>query len=1078
MFRRIDDVYRKCLLILVLCLTGVIPALAQVDYASVSGTVQDTKDARIADAKVRLVNTATGVESVTKTSTDGTFYLPPVLPGHYNLQIERAGFTTYELQEITLNVGDKKDLVARLQVGSPQETVTVDGSGLTPDTTDAAVSTVVDRQFVENMPLNGRSFQNLIALSPGSVMTPTSTDDEGQVSIAGQRAGSNYFTVDGVSANFAASNGIYQSQTANGGIPAFSVLGSTTSLVSVDALQEFRLASSTYAPEFGRQDGGQVALVTRSGTNSFHGTAFDYLRNDVFDASDWFANNAGLQKPRERQNDFGGVIGGPIRKDKTFFFFSYEGLRVVQPTISILDVPSLAARAAAPANIKAFVDSFALPNGPDTGTDLSQYATSAPDRSAVDATSIRIDHALNAKLTLFGRYNYSPSNSFLRTGAPPNDPSTVTQNITTGTAGATIIFSPTLTDDLRFNYSRAHARDYQVIDDFGGAVPIPESQQAASWQSLATGWVCFGTSAGRNTLLCNGALANNYNHQINITDTLELIRGTHAMKFGGDLRRLTPLQIPVETGAFYDWLAEPTFINGDTPDLKEVYQNPANIAMRFYNFSAFAQDTWKVSRHLTMTYGVRWDHNPPPVVTSGNPPYTISQITDLATATLLPPGSPLWHPEWKNFVPRVGLSYVLRPDSNRLTVLRAGVGQFYDLGTSTAGALTNTQGEFPYSLATVLCSFGTGPDCSNEMPYSSPKPAFTYTTPYPPMRAFDPHLKLPYALEWNVAVEQTLSPNQIIKVTYLGSAGRNLLRDDLISNPNPTLSGLFLTRNSSYSNYDALQVQFERRLSRGLQALISYSWSHSIDLNSADVTTGWYATTTIPTNLYNIKQDYGDSDFDVRHTFSAAVTYNAPGKNVQNPFARALLRDWSLDSINSARTASPFNVLYQPASPGAFVDDSGAAIQLRPDPVAGQPIYLADNSVPGGKRLNPAAFVIPSAIRQGFEGRNTVRGFPLVQVDIALRRQFSITERVRLQFRADAFNFINHPNFGNPLNNMGTCPLGGQCSPVFGWGVSQAMLNQSLGSAGPNSTSYATAFGALYQVGGPRSMQIAMKLQF
>jgi hypothetical protein len=572
-------------------------------------------------------------------------------------------------------------------------------------------------------------------------------------------------------------------------------------------------------------------------------------------------------------------------------------------------------------------------------------------------------------------------------------------------------------------------------------------------------------------------LADNLNRQINITDAVEVIRGAHAIKFGMDLRRLTPVQVPVATGAFYNWLAEEPFIDGATPDLKEVYQNPANLAMRFYNFSGFAQDTWKASRRLTLTYGVRWDHNPPPVVTSGNPPYTISEITDLANARLLPPGSPLWHADWKNFAPRVGVSYLLR-DSNRPTVLRAGFGQFYDLGTSSAGALTNTQGEFPYSLATVLCSFGSGADCTNQIPFNGPKPPFVYTKPYPQMRAFDPNLKLPYALEWNIAVEQALSPNQTFKVTYLGSAGRRLLRDNLISNPNPTLSGLFLTKNSSNSNYDALQLQFERRLSRGLQALISYSWSHSLDLNSTDVITGWYATTTIPTSLYNIRQDYGDSDFDVRHTFSAAVTYNIPAGNLQNSFARAVLRDWSFDSIDSARTGAPFNVLYQPATPGAYVDDSGSAIQLRPDPISGQPVYLSDPHSPGGKRLNPAAFTIPSVIRQGWEGRNTVRGFPLVQIDLALRRQFNLMEHLHLQFRADAFNVLNHPNFGNPLNNMGTCPLVGQCSPIYGWGVSQAMLNQSLGSAGPNSTSYATAFGALYQVGGPRSLQLALKLQF
>jgi hypothetical protein len=341
------------------------------------------------------------------------------------------------------------------------------------------------------------------------------------------------------------------------------------------------------------------------------------------------------------------------------------------------------------------------------------------------------------------------------------------------------------------------------------------------------------------------------------------------------------------------------------------------------------------------------------------------------------------------------------------------------------------------------------------------------------MRAFDPHLKLPSSLQWNVAVEQTLSPNQTFKVTYLGSAGRRLLRDDLISNPNPILSNLYLTRNSGYSNYHALQLQFQRRLSHGLQALVSYSWSHSVDTNSSDVTNvlGW--STLLPSTLYNPRQDYGNSDFDIRHSFSAALTYNIPTSRIQNSLLQSVLHKWSIDSISSARTGTPFNVLYKPASPGVFVNGFGAPIQFRPDQVSGQPVYIQDPNAPGGERLNAAAFTVPSVLQQGSEGRNNIRGFPLVQTDLALRRQFGITEHANLQFRAELFNILNHPNFGNPLNVIGTCAQGVQCKPVYGWGTSQAMLNQSLGTGG-----YGTAFSALYQVGGPRSLQLSMKLSF
>ena len=188
---------------------------------------------------------------------------------------------------------------------------------------------------------------------------------------------------------------------------------------------------------------------------------------------------------------------------------------------------------------------------------------------------------------------------------------------------------------------------------------------------------------------------------------------------------------------------------------------------------------------------------------------------------------------------------------------------------------------------------------------------------------------------------------------------------------------------------------------------------------------------------------------------------------------RALLRNWSIDSITSARTGTAFNVLYDPATAGAFSGPFGQ-FDLRPDQVSGQPLYLGDSNAPGGKKLNPAAFTIPSVLGQGSEGRNGIRGFPLLQIDVAVRRQFNLNERINVQVRAEAFNIINHPNFGNPLNNIGTCAIGTQCSPVYGWGTSQSMLNQSMGSSGV----YGTAFGSLYQVGGPRSMQLSMKLQF
>jgi Carboxypeptidase regulatory-like domain len=1046
--------------------------------AQLSGIITDPSGQSVPEAEIQVRNEGTGLIRTTKSTAEGDYTVPALLPGSYEVRVQKSGFKTLARDGIVLQVEQHARLDLTMELGAVEAQVSVSADAPMINTSDASVSTVVDRAFVENLPLNGRSFQALIALTPGAAITPVNADEEGQLSVAGQRSGSNYFTVDGVGANFAASVGLFQGQTSNGGLPALSALGSTASLVSMDALQEFRIETSTYAPEYGRQSGGQVVLVTRSGTNSFHGTAFEYFRNDVLDANNWFANSTGVAKPKERQNDFGGVFGGPIVKNKTFFFFSYEGLRVAQPQLTVNDVPSLAARATAAPNVKAFVDAFPLPNGPITGPGIAQFAGSYTNASTLDATSLRIDHAINSKMTLFGRYNHSPS-QLLYPNSADSSVANIARQIDTGTIGLTAILTPSITNDLRFNYSRSTGGQFWAGTSYGGATPPSESSLTAPFQTLAKDWVVIGFANGRNALWLAGLAANNVNRQINFTDSLSVIRGTHQMKFGVDIRRLTPTTVEASAGSEYYWLTAANFESGAAPDIELLAQAPNNVLpLRFYNFSSFAQDTWKATRRLTLTYGVRWDYNPPPVVTAGQQPYILSSVTDLANATLLS-GQPLWHADWKNFAPRLGASYLLRDKTQHPTVLRAGFGQFYDLGTSTAGYLDTGQGWYPFSQITYLCLYGSGPSCNGQIPYSGAEPSFTFTKPYPPMRAFDPHLKLPYALEWNIAVEQTLTANQTLSVTYLGSAGRRLLRDDVIKNPNTTLNGLYLTTNESYSNYDALQVQFQRRLSHGLQALVSYTFSHSLDLNSSDVSSagagGRTQATAIPTNLYNINQDYGDSSFDIRHTFSAAATYNLPTPKFGNAFVRTVLQNWSLDSTTSARSGTPFNVLYQPSSSAAFVDGFGKPIQLRPDQVTGQPVYISDPNAPGGRRLNLTAFSIPSVLHQGSEGRNNLRGFPLLELDLAARRDFRLTEHLNLQVRADAYNFINHPNFGNPLSNMGTCAQGVTCAPVYGWGTSQALENQSLTAT---NASYVTSFGSLYQVGGPRSFQLSMKLQF
>jgi hypothetical protein len=313
-------------------LAACVPVLrAQSTNASVTGRITDPSKGLIVNAKVSAISAGTNVHYATLTNASGEYYLGNLPPGSYGIEIEKPGFKKLIKPDVILHVQDALDIDFEMTLGAGSETINVEAGAPLVNTESGAVSTVVDRTFVENLPLNGRSFQTLILLTPGAVVTATAFDDQGQFSVNGQRADANYFTVDGVSANFGVTGYLAMVQSASGALPALSASGGTNSLVSLEAMQEFRIQTSSFAPEFGRTPGGQVSILTRSGTNDFHGTLFEYFRNSTLDARDWFVNFNGLAKPAERQNDFGGVLGGPVRKDKTFSFFSYEGLRLRSP---------------------------------------------------------------------------------------------------------------------------------------------------------------------------------------------------------------------------------------------------------------------------------------------------------------------------------------------------------------------------------------------------------------------------------------------------------------------------------------------------------------------------------------------------------------------------------------------------------------------------------------------------------------------------------------------------------------------------------------------------------------------------
>jgi hypothetical protein len=424
-----------------------------------------------------------------------------------------------------------------------------------------------------------------------------------------------------------------------GQLPATSAFGGMSNLVSLDALQEFRIQSSTFAPEFGRTPGAQVSVVTKSGGNTFHGSVFEFFRNEALDANDWFANSKGLPKPELRQNDFGGVLGGPIKANTMFFFGSYEGLRVRQPQVANTYVPSLTTRQNAPVAVQPLLDAFPRPNGADLGDGTAAFSAGYSDPSMLDSYGIRVDLATK-RANVFGRYSDAPSSIVQRGGGRfrtnySNLLHTEARSQTL-TLGANSPINPHLINELRFNYSLSRGRSFLTLDDFGGAVPPPDSVLLPSPQSFNNSFVgFFGDFNPFGLSFDAGKLADNVQHQVNVVDTLSWIAGAHQLKVGVDYRRLHPEEGVLTYQLSYVFLSLTNVLSNSLP-AAFVGSRTADVQLVTSNWSLFAQDTWNAARNLTVTYGLRWDYNSAPTSPNGTPPFTVNQLDNLATMTLAP----------------------------------------------------------------------------------------------------------------------------------------------------------------------------------------------------------------------------------------------------------------------------------------------------------------------------------------------------------------------------------------------------------------------------------------------------------
>jgi len=892
---------------------------------------------------------------------DDVIFTGPEQPQRVDIPVEGVAGT------IQAQPGTVAGLVNFVTVSAGSANVTVDCASGTPD--DLSVRTL------QELPLQGRSVLSILPLMPG---VTAGTLNSARLSVNGQRPGSNKFRIDGVDAGFGiVPGGESPGASASGNMPALTASGGGNGLSTLAATQELQIQSGTVQADYGRGAGAQVDAATRHGTNSFHGSLFHYFANDALDANDWFANSRGLQQPAKRLNFFGGTFDGPIRKDKTFFFASYEGMRLRQPMVGITDVPAIASRAGATAAMQPFLNLFPIPSGAARSDGFAEFAASFANPARHDVGTVNIDHSLNPNSTLHGRYSFAGSDATLR---GPNGLSLNTLNrIQTRSQMISGSLSQTLTSttvlDVRANYSRTRVNGAYFLDEFGGAA-VPDVPFHTSSFSLDLN--------SRNAAWMFGDERSNLQRQFNVASSLVHIRGNHSLTFGGDYRRLSPsIELrPSELNAFFDGVEQASTGVATRVNLLRFggRQNPV-----FHNLSLFAKDEWRMTPHLMLNYGVRWELVPPPA-TDGHA-FTVDQVDDPTTLKLAGSGNSLWQTRFLNFAPRVGMSYEIT-DS---LILRGGAGIVYDLGGDHSGDVFANSIPFVSGGSVLNAPFPlvTAPNASDL-----------------PFMAFDPRLKLPYVINWNVSLQKGLGSQQSISATYLGSSGKRLLNTETLLGQNPDFNFLRITTNRGKSDYRALQLKFERRFTNHFAALASYTLSESMD-NVIDDSARRVVLT--PFNLV-------PSDFDVRHQLTGFATYELPAL-LQTGLGNKLSRNWAVDSIFNARSARPLKFV------SMFPTSFGVA-------------YVQEDV--------------------------SQRGFPLYQVDMALRRKFNFTEQIGLQIQADAFNVFNHPNFEDPVGHdlvLGSAFVG----------QSASMSGKSLAGGG---------FPSFYSFGGTRAMRFSVKLSF
>jgi len=1035
-------------------------------------TVEDPDNAVVPGAKITLTDLGRGVAIERETTGDGIAAFQALHPGDYSLKAEKSGFDAYTIDRLTLQVRDRQEMRLKLRVAQAETTsvvVTAQVGGISNDT---AQGVSLDQHYVENLPANGRNAESLILMAPGITSATGSGDD---FNANGLRSNTNYYTLDGVSLNQSGGGGgPGGGGPGGGGPPGGGGMpggggppgggGMPGGMISIDAMQEMKVQTSSMAPEFGRTPGAQVVMTSRGGGNGLHGTLFDYERSDGFDANNWFANAGGFGKGREREERPGGTLGGHIIRNKTFYFLSYEQLKLQSPQTIVANVPDLASRSTASAALRPYLKAYPIPNGQELTDDAAVYNAVVSNPSRSRSYSARLDHSLGASTSLFARFSLDTSNSQSRGSdmLTPNVVSTRSSHSQQYTLGATRTFGAGAVEDLRMNFSSSSGSGLSRMDNYGGAVPLTDSQVFPSGVTSETGSFSLGMQGLAGYTFGGGARGNRQT-QFNIVDSISRDKRNHHLKAGVDFRKQWQMtgRAPYSLSVNFDGVTgyDYSFLGGEVLNAM-VSSNETRVYPAYNNFSLYGQDSWQLTDRTTVTYGLRWDVNPAPTPYRGPKPFAVSNDS-IAGVTQ---NDPLYATRWFNIAPRVGLAYLSDDTPGREMMFRLGAGVFYDMGYGVSNSAFSSA---PYSNAWTFSKIAFPLDSEYTVPPTMPP-----TRPYGQITAGETGLAAPVVYQYNATWEKNFGASGTMSVGINGNKGSKLMQTETY-NGSTGYQVVRLVTNGSSSSYHGLQVQYRRRLGSNLQTQLSYTWSHAMDTSSNDFGGGF--ATIAGSNAQ------GPSDYDIRQnlSLSGSLLLPAPKKG----FLLAPLRHWYLDFVFSTRTGLPFDIIgitscttvtsgttitTTPTSPAtcstttSSTSSSAMFSQVRPDVVGGRATWIGDTHAPGGKRLNMSAFSVPSSYAQGNLGRNALRGFGYAQLDLSLRRVIPISERARVTFAAEGYNITNHPNFANPSRDQGA----NMSSPSFG--VATRMLGQGFGG-GVNS---------LFRSGGPRSMELSLRLQF